>query len=121
MDLKIEFEFLKNDFYYSSFDMNLFDLRVTDTSGRYDVIRVFLWARNRVEGGKDPGAFVIATCELAGHILIYDKDEYDNMDLKRVAKAQRESCDETFNEVKPKVLELLQRLSSSKYKYRDEM
>ena len=90
-----------------------FNSRATGTSGRYDVIRVFLWARNRVEGGKDPGAFVIATCELAGHILIYNKDEYDNMDLNRVAKAQRESCDKTFNEVKPKVVELLQRLSSS--------
>ena len=85
------------------------------------MIRVFLWARNRVEGGKDPGAFVIATCELAGHILIYNKEEYDNMDWNRVASAQRESCFETFNEVKTKVLEMLESLSNSTFHSKDEM
>ena len=89
--------------------------------GKYDVIRVFLWARNRVEGGKDPGAFVIATCELAGHILIYNKEEYETMDWKRVAMAQKHSCDNTFNEVKPKVIELLEEISNSKFKSKDEL
>ena len=87
----------------------------------YDVIRVFLWARNRVEGGKDPGAFVIATCELAGHVLIYDKEEYDKMDWHRVADAQKESCDKTFNEIKQDVIQMLATLSTSKLKTRDDL
>lgn len=48
---------------------------------------------------------MIAASELAGHILIYNKDKYDNMNLKRVAKALKNSCDKKFNKVKSKVVE----------------
>ena len=107
--------------YYSLFIKYIFYLSSGELSGKYDVLRVFLWARNRVEGGKDPGAFVIATCELAGHILIYNKEEYKTMDWKRVAMAQKYSCDKTFDEVKPKVLEMLEKLSNSRFDLKDEL
>ena len=77
------------------------------------MIRVFLWARNTVEGGKDPGAFVIATCELAGHILIYDRKEYDSIVWEKIAKAHQDACESTFVEVKPKIIQLLANLNSS--------
>jgi len=43
------------------------------------------------------------------------------MDWKRVAIAQKHSCDNTFNEVRPKVLELLEYMSNSKLKLKDEI
>ena len=101
--------------------IQIYYFSASESFERYDVIRVFLWARNRVEGGKDPGAFVIATCELAGHVLIYDKVEYDTMDWKRVAGAQKESCDKTFHEVKPDVIEMLATLSTSTFETKDEL
>ena len=66
----------------------------------YNVIRFFLLARSRDEGDENPGPFLIATCELAGHIWIRNKNEYDSINLKRVAKAKNESCDKKFNEVR---------------------
>ena len=93
--------------YYS-----IFNFRNDTTPDKYDVIRVFLWARNTVEGGKDPGAFVIATCELAGHILIYDREEYDSIGWNKIAKAHQQACESTFVEVKPKIIQLLDNLDS---------
>ena len=97
-------------FYFSC--QNKFNFRNDTAKQKYDVIRVFLWARNTVEGGKDPGAFVIATCELAGHILIYDREEYDSIVWSKIAKAHQEACETTFVEVKPKILQLLANLNS---------
>ena len=87
--------------------MNSFYFSNGSTPNTYDVIRVFLWARQTVEGGKDPGAFVIATCELAGHILIYNRQEYDSIGWKKIKEAHQEACDTTFAAVKPKVIQLL--------------
>ena len=60
-----------------------------------------------MEGGKDPGAFVIATCELAGHILIYDREKYDTIVWSEIVKAHEETCQNIFNIVKPKVMHAL--------------
>ena len=49
--------------------------------------RVFLGSKNRVDRGKDPGGFMIATCHQVGHILISNKDKCDKIDLKWVTKA----------------------------------
>ena len=66
---------------------NLSNSKVSGHSCRYYITRVFLLAKNRAVGGNNPGAFVINTCELSDHISISNKDECDNMDLKRVEKA----------------------------------
>ena len=87
-----------------------FHFRKSGGSDEYDVIRVFLWARCTVEGGKDPGAFVIATCELGGHILIYDRQEYDSIDYTKISNAQKDTCQSTFVSVKPLVLQMLSSL-----------
>ena len=63
-----------------------------------------------MEGGKDPGAFVIATCELGGHILIYDRQEYDSIDYTKLSTAQKDTCQSTFVSVKPLVLQMLSSL-----------
>ena len=42
--------------------------------GQYDVIRVFLWARNRVEGGKDPGAIGLRGLQEKDVILPISQD-----------------------------------------------
>ena len=65
-----------------------------------------------MEGGKDPGAFVIATCELGGHILIYDRQEYDSIDYSKISNAQKDTCQSTFVSVKPLVLQMLSSLNT---------
>ena len=90
-----------------------FDFRNKVREDKYDVVRVILWARSTVEGGKDPGAFVIATCELAGHILIYNRQEYESIKWNKITKAHHEACESTFYAVKPKVLHQLSNLKSS--------
>ena len=65
-----------------------------------------------MEGGKDPGAFVIATCELGGHILIYDRQEYESIDYSKISKAQKDTCQNTFVSVKPTILQMLSSLNT---------
>ena len=72
-------------------------------------------AKNRVEGGNNPGAFVINTCELSAHILISNKDECDNMDLKSVEKALKKSCDKKLDEFKSNAVGLPKCLSNSRH------
>jgi len=61
---------------------NVFVTRGTSFDGQrqgqdYDAVRVIVWARTKLVGVKDPGAFVVAVCELSGQILCYDKDKYE--------------------------------------------
>ncbi len=39
-----------------------------------DTLRVFVWARNKIVGSKDAGAFVMAVVELAGQMLCYNEE-----------------------------------------------
>merc|ERR1719186_848005 len=55
---------------------NIFITRGSGLAGGSDLshVRVFVWARDSVLGTKDPGAFVIAVCELSGQILVYQEE-----------------------------------------------
>ena len=42
-------------------------------------MRLFVWARETVEGVRDPGPFGIASCELSGQLLVYEV--IDNIEI----------------------------------------
>jgi len=53
-----------------------------------DQARVIVWARESVVGAKDPGAFVMAVCELSGQVLLYEDSAYETITEEQVAAAQ---------------------------------
>ncbi|XP_059090867.1 GDP-D-glucose phosphorylase 1-like [Tigriopus californicus] len=71
-----------------------------DRDSKDQVVRVFVWGRESVIGSKDPGAFVIAVCELAGQILIYQEEFFKNVSEADVARKQREATQFVFAKVK---------------------
>lgn len=71
-----------------------------DPNSTDQVIRVFVWGRESVIGSKDPGAFVIAVCELAGQILIYQEDFFQVVTESDVAQKQKEATKAVFERVK---------------------
>lgn len=73
---------------------------------QHKAIRFFVWARQSIVGSKDPGAFVTAVCELSGQILIYTRDIYERITEKDIVEAHTKTCLDTFNKVKPSVLQL---------------
>ncbi len=91
---------------------NVFITRGADFSGvdkeSIKALRILVWAREKVVGSKDPGAFVIAVCELAGQILVYDEEKYRVLTEEDVAQAQRDAVANTFQVFKPKVQALFQ-------------
>ncbi len=72
----------------------------------FSALRIFVWSRNKVIGTKDPGAFVIAVCELAGQVLLYDEEKFKTMTEDDVAKAMREAVNETHVAMRPEILKL---------------
>ena len=84
---------------------NRLDRRVDDKNS-FDAIRVFVWARKSVIGNKDPGDFVIAVCELSGQLLIYDRQKFESITQDEIAQALTETCQEVFDRVRPKVIDL---------------
>ena len=69
----------------------------------YDALRIYVWAREKIIGSKDPGAFVMAGCELSGQILCYDEKQFNSVDEAEVARIQRETCSKIFQLVKAQV------------------
>lgn len=65
-----------------------------------------MWSRNKIIGTKDPGAFVMAVCELAGQVLLYDEEKYKNLDEDSVADAMSEAVKETYDAKKEEILKL---------------
>ena len=45
------------------------------------VIKVFIWPRRNVSGAKNllELGWTVAVCELAGHILVYDEEKYNQV------------------------------------------
>lgn len=72
----------------------------------YDAIRIYVWAREKIVGMRDVGAFVIAVCELSGQILCYDEKRFGLIEEDEITQAQRTTCKETMDTVKPKIKEL---------------
>lgn len=73
----------------------------------YDVLRIFVWARDKIVGRKDSVAFLIAVCELSGQILCYDEKKFNELEEREVAEAQRKACHDMFQEVRDKVKSLM--------------
>ena len=79
-----------------------------DGNNCFGAIRVFVWPRQSIIGNKDPGDFVIAVCELSGQLLIYDRKKFENITQAEIDLALTETCQEVFNQVRPKVIDLFQ-------------
>ena len=75
----------------------------------FDVIRIFVWARENVVGNKDPAAFVIAVCELSGQLLIYDRHKFESIAEDEIEVAIVETCGRVFEQIRPKVVELFEK------------
>ena len=67
-------------------------------------IRILIWARPKVVGTKDPGDFCLAVCELAGQMLIYNRDAYDHITEATIGDAHVQAGRE-HQTVKPALLE----------------
>jgi len=76
--------------------------------GESNSFRVFVWAREKVVGAKDPGAFLMAVCELSGQILVYQEDRYKTLTESEVAEEQARTVLPVFNRVKASVIEMFQ-------------
>eukprot|EP00667_Euglena_gracilis_P012337 EG_transcript_12660 len=72
----------------------------------YSVVRIFVWAREKVAGAKDPAAFSVAVCELSGQVLLYQPADFERVTEAEVAAAFRATCCATFEAVRPRVREL---------------
>lgn len=97
---------------------NLFITRGTSfCSGHPDgskkpVVRVFLWARQCCFGAKDESAFNVALCELAGHLIMKNEEGYLTATEDSVAEELRTFCDDTFAEVRSRVVALNEKCDS---------
>jgi len=72
----------------------------------YEVIRVIIWARESVFGRKPPGDFCIAVCELAGQMLIYNEEAFNEVSETEVTTAHKASSQ--HQTVKPAILKLFE-------------
>ena len=70
------------------------------------MIRIIIWARQSIFGHKNPGDFSIAVCELAGQMLIYNKEAYVKLTEETVIEAHKETCETTFQTVKEPIMKL---------------
>ena len=76
-------------------------------NGKYDALRIYVWARAKQVGSRDPLAVAMAVCELAGQIMVFDQSHFDGIGEEEVAAAQREATALVYDQVKDKVKELL--------------
>ena len=77
-----------------------------DAKYEIDTLRVFVWAREKIVGVKDPGAFVMACCELSGQILCYDETRFEGMGEEEVVEAMGRATEHVVEAVRGKVVEL---------------
>ena len=59
-------------------------------------------------GNKDPADFVIAVCELSGQLLIYKERKFESITEAEICQSMQETCGRSFEEVRPKVVELFE-------------
>ena len=60
------------------------------------------------KGQKQPEDFCMAVCELAGQVLIYNQDAFDNMNELKISMAQQETCTPVYRSIKPSILGLFE-------------
>ena len=72
----------------------------------YSPTRIFVWSRNKIVGMKDPGAFVMAVCELSGQVLLYDEEKFKTLDEDGVSAAMAEAVRETHMQKREEILRL---------------
>ena len=72
----------------------------------YSPTRIFVWSRNKIVGMKDPGAFVMAVCELSGQVLLYDEEKFKTLDEDGVSAAMAEAVRETHMQRREEILRL---------------
>lgn len=75
------------------------------------VIRIIIWPRQSIKGHKQPDDFCIAVCELAGQMLIYNQEAYEDITEERVQQAHQQTCSAVFESLKPSILRLFENKS----------
>ena len=98
---------------HSNVAHNIFITKGTSfTDQAQQVLKVIVWARTNVAGVKDllGTNFVVAVCELAGQMLIYNQETYSNLSEEKIVQAHKETCDEAFESVKDAVIGALKGL-----------
>jgi len=70
--------------------------------------RVIVWPRESVVGAKDPGAFVMAVCELSGQVLMYEDSAYETITEEQVAAAQAAATTRLYEKLSPSVEQLFE-------------
>ena len=78
----------------------------SDNSSNYNALRIYVWARAKHVGSRDPAAVAMAVCELGGQIMVFDQEHFDGIEEKEVAEAQSEATHAVHQQVKDKVKEL---------------
>ena len=81
-------------------------LSSTEVNHFYCPTRIFVWSRNKIVGMKDPGAFVMAVCELSGQVLLYDEEKFKTLDEDGVSAAMAEAVRETHMQKREEILRL---------------
>lgn len=79
----------------------------TSSKRSYDALRIFVWARSKHVGSRDPSAVSMAVCELGGQIMVFDQESFNNIGEEEVARAQRDVASAVFSEVKEKVAKIM--------------
>lgn len=75
-----------------------------DASSSYKAVRIIVWPRQKCSGAKEAGSHVIAVCELAGMVLMYDQKHFDTISYEEIAAELRDTCEETYFSIKDLVL-----------------
>nr|XP_045608952.1 GDP-D-glucose phosphorylase 1-like isoform X1 [Procambarus clarkii] len=75
-------------------------------AGRYDTIRVILWARKLCYGIKDITVFAAAACELAGHVPIYSSEHWSGLSEEAITHTTKSVCEDHFVAMNDKITKL---------------
>lgn len=81
-------------------------LNFVRSSGPYDTIRVFVWARESVYEKQYTDAFNVAVFELSGQNLCYDEKKYESVTEDDVADVLLKTCTNVKENIRPQIVDL---------------
>ncbi|XP_058801334.1 GDP-D-glucose phosphorylase 1 [Phymastichus coffea] len=79
----------------------------------FDDIRIYIWARRPNYGVKNTKDFIIAACEVFGHLPIRTQEGYDSITEEYVSKCLENVTTNIFTKVKEKLVKFLQETGGS--------
>ncbi|XP_042209346.1 GDP-D-glucose phosphorylase 1-like isoform X2 [Homarus americanus] len=105
--------FLEEEMAHNMYITRGTSLEGSSHSGRYNTIRVVLWARKLCYGIKDISVFAAAACELAGHLPIYSSDHWCSLSEEDITPTTRIVCEESFATIVPKIVKLFGEINNT--------